>query len=279
MKHLLNDLSEEEKNNIREQHAGGMKVSNARFKTLLETKSGDVKPLVEQFEEDDYDFGFESPSCPSCKGNGCEECDGSGMKRNSVVNNDDKELYRGSPERLVKHMDSGEIVGTHKDGVGYTPNEFGKSLGHSSHPTSIPDYTKFDDDEMNDTISSRLSQPERRTQRGSSLDEKYSIREQGTTPTLSADYVSTRKVDDETVLKIRNLIIKEYVISDSEVKKSVGRCIGYLCRTEQRGSDGVIYPQSLDKRLESYERCRRKNTNATQFLPPAKVVEVLKTIM
>jgi hypothetical protein len=93
MKHLLNDLSEEEKNNIREQHAGGMKVSNARFKTLLETKSGDVKPLVEQFEEDDYDFGFESPSCPSCKGNGCEECDGSGMKRNSVVNNDENEPY------------------------------------------------------------------------------------------------------------------------------------------------------------------------------------------
>lgn len=170
MKHLLNDLSEEEKNNIREQHAGGMKVSNARFNTLLETKSGDVKPLVEQFEEDDYDFGFESPSCPSCKGNGCEECDGSGMKRNSVVNNDDKELYRGSPERLVKHMDSGEIVGTHKHGVGYTPNEFGKSLGHSSHPTSIPNYTKFDDDEMNNTISSRLSQPERRTQRWSSLE-------------------------------------------------------------------------------------------------------------
>ena len=128
MKHLLNDLSEEERNNIREQHAGGMKVSNARFNTLLETKSGDVKPFISE---------------------------------------------REAPERLVKHMDSGKIVGTHKYGVGYTPNEFGKSLGHSSHPTSIPDYTKFDDDdddEMNDTISSRLSQPERRTQRGSSLE-------------------------------------------------------------------------------------------------------------
>ena len=148
MKHLLNDLSEEEKNNIREQHAGGMKVSNARFKTLLETKSGDVKPLVEQFEEDDYDFGFESPSCPSCKGNGCEECDGSGMKRNSVVNNDDdEELYSGAPERLVKHMDSGKIVGTHKHGVGYTPNKHGIRLGHSSHPTSIPNFTKFDDED------------------------------------------------------------------------------------------------------------------------------------
>lgn len=48
MKHLLNDLSEEERNNIREQHAGGMKVSNARFNTLLETKSGDVKPFISE---------------------------------------------------------------------------------------------------------------------------------------------------------------------------------------------------------------------------------------
>jgi len=41
------------------------------------------------FEDDDYDFGFESPSCPSCKGNGCEECNGSGMKRNSIFKNDE----------------------------------------------------------------------------------------------------------------------------------------------------------------------------------------------
>jgi len=35
-------------------------------------------------DEDDHDFGFESPFCQSCKGNGCEECYGSGMKRNSI---------------------------------------------------------------------------------------------------------------------------------------------------------------------------------------------------
>ena len=33
---------------------------------------------------DDDDFGFESSFCKSCKGTGCEECDGSGMKRNSI---------------------------------------------------------------------------------------------------------------------------------------------------------------------------------------------------
>ena len=141
MKHLLNDLSEEERNNIREQHAGGMKVSNARFNTLLETKSGDVKPLVS---------------------------------------------------------------------------------------------------------------------------------EQGTTPTLSATTGSTSKADKDTAWKIYSQIIGEYGISDSEVKKAVVHCISDLCWTLKG---------DLDQRLKSYESCRRKNTNATQFLPPAKVVELLKTIM
>ena len=34
--------------------------------------------------DDDDDFGFDSPFCKGCKGTGCEECDGSGMKRNSI---------------------------------------------------------------------------------------------------------------------------------------------------------------------------------------------------
>jgi hypothetical protein len=46
MKHLLNNLSEEEKNSIREQHEGGMRIVNENFKKLVETKLGDVKPLV-----------------------------------------------------------------------------------------------------------------------------------------------------------------------------------------------------------------------------------------
>jgi len=52
MKHLLNNISEEEKNSIREQHTGGMKISTDKFKTLLESKLGDSKPLV---NEQSYD--------------------------------------------------------------------------------------------------------------------------------------------------------------------------------------------------------------------------------
>lgn len=57
MKHLLNNLSEEEKNSIREQHEGGMKLDTSRFRTLLEGKSGNVKPLVEQVEDDELPIG------------------------------------------------------------------------------------------------------------------------------------------------------------------------------------------------------------------------------
>ena len=48
MKHLLNSLTENEKNSIREQHTGGMKVMTENFSKLVNTKSGDVRTLVEQ---------------------------------------------------------------------------------------------------------------------------------------------------------------------------------------------------------------------------------------
>lgn len=48
MKHLLNNLSEQEKNAIREQHTGGMKLSNEKFRNLVEGKLGDVKTLVKE---------------------------------------------------------------------------------------------------------------------------------------------------------------------------------------------------------------------------------------
>lgn len=46
MKHLLNNLSQEEKNRILEQHSGGRSIDTSRFKKLLESTLGDVKPLV-----------------------------------------------------------------------------------------------------------------------------------------------------------------------------------------------------------------------------------------
>jgi len=48
MKHILNNLTEEEKNAIREQHSGGMKVMTENFSKLINSKLGDSKPLVNE---------------------------------------------------------------------------------------------------------------------------------------------------------------------------------------------------------------------------------------
>ena len=50
MKHLLNNMSESEKRAIREQHEGGMRIDTSRFRSLLESTVGNVKPLI--MEED-----------------------------------------------------------------------------------------------------------------------------------------------------------------------------------------------------------------------------------
>ena len=52
MKHILNDLTDQEKNAIREQHTGGMKVINKNFSKLLNSKLGDSKPLVAEQIQD-----------------------------------------------------------------------------------------------------------------------------------------------------------------------------------------------------------------------------------
>ena len=52
MKHLLNDMTEAEKNKIREQHTGGMKVMTEKFSKLVETKLGDVKQIVTEEKKD-----------------------------------------------------------------------------------------------------------------------------------------------------------------------------------------------------------------------------------
>jgi hypothetical protein len=51
MKHLLNDLSSEEKNSILEQHNGEIKIDTSKFRTLLESKLGDSKPLITEAEQ------------------------------------------------------------------------------------------------------------------------------------------------------------------------------------------------------------------------------------
>ena len=60
MKHLLNNISQEEKNRILEQHRGGMSIDTTRFKALLESTMGNVKPLI--IEDETKQEGEETKS-------------------------------------------------------------------------------------------------------------------------------------------------------------------------------------------------------------------------
>jgi hypothetical protein len=46
MKNLLNNISSDEKQRILEQHSGGKLIDTRNFRRLLESKLGDVKPLI-----------------------------------------------------------------------------------------------------------------------------------------------------------------------------------------------------------------------------------------
>lgn len=48
MKHLLNNLSETEKNKIQEQYNNSLIVETKRFKDLMKSKLGDVRPLINE---------------------------------------------------------------------------------------------------------------------------------------------------------------------------------------------------------------------------------------
>ena len=66
MKHILNNMSEQEKNSIREQHTGGMKVMTENFNKLINSKLGDSKPLLKEedmeMSDEQETFKFEGKS-------------------------------------------------------------------------------------------------------------------------------------------------------------------------------------------------------------------------
>ena len=63
MKHLLNNLSEEEKNSIREQHTGGMNVVSENFSKLINARLGDVRNYINE-QEERFNFDFNVDSLP-----------------------------------------------------------------------------------------------------------------------------------------------------------------------------------------------------------------------
>ena len=52
MKHLLNYMSQEEMNSIREQHAGGKKITVENFSNMVNKKLGEVPTLISESESE-----------------------------------------------------------------------------------------------------------------------------------------------------------------------------------------------------------------------------------
>jgi len=52
MKHLLNDMSQEEMNSIREQHTGGKKITVENFSNMVNKKLGEVPTLISESESE-----------------------------------------------------------------------------------------------------------------------------------------------------------------------------------------------------------------------------------
>ena len=70
MKHLLNNISQEEKNSILEQHQGGMKVITENFQKMVNKKLGDVPTFLNEAKME---------TCEQCgneltEGGECMEC-------------------------------------------------------------------------------------------------------------------------------------------------------------------------------------------------------------
>jgi len=54
------------------------------------------------------------------------------------------------PERIVSHIGTGKLVGSHKRGEGFRPSPHGEELGFKSHPTDIPHGTRLSGSEIGD---------------------------------------------------------------------------------------------------------------------------------
>ena len=112
MKHLLNNISEEEKNRIREQHEGGMNLAIDNFKKLVETKLGDAKPYLTEASQE---------TCEACGGMMVEgEC----VEQCSSMKEED-ELDEGLE---LKYLTIPQIESLAKEIVGKLDDDFKNQL-------------------------------------------------------------------------------------------------------------------------------------------------------
>lgn len=152
MKHLLNNLTEEEKNSIRNQHKDSIKVVTENFSRLINAKSGEVKPFLSEQDE----MGDEMINKP-----------GSGDNLRASVNVVIKNLTKGTEEdaknklyktedwsQLLSKIESGEnipswVKESRGYGVGVNVDKKGYNAGDSiviefEVPFTVTDLKQYD---------------------------------------------------------------------------------------------------------------------------------------
>ena len=101
MKHLLNNISQEEKNSILEQHQGGMEVITENFQKMVSKKLGDVPTFLNEAKME---------TCEQCgneltEGGECMEC---GSMYEEEMMEQDKKVVEISPEQMKMLHNKGE---------------------------------------------------------------------------------------------------------------------------------------------------------------------------
>ena len=112
MKHLLNNMTESEKNAIREQHSGGMKVMTEKFSKLVESKLGDSKPFVEEsFWSDNFGKpSIEKAAHTSLRGTGVSSTgkDDTNADNHNYIKFDGQKYYEDDIE-YAEYNDLGKL--------------------------------------------------------------------------------------------------------------------------------------------------------------------------
>jgi len=120
MKHLLNDMSSEEKNSIREQHTGGIQIDTTKFKSLLESKLGDAKPILsEQETVDAEEIAKEDGINPQEVSNMCQSKTVPPIIQNLIdkipedIKDEAKQIIKTLAGK-IKNMSLGQLMGLRK---------------------------------------------------------------------------------------------------------------------------------------------------------------------
>lgn len=139
MKHLLNNISEEEKNSILEQHKGGMKIFNENFNKMVNKKLGHVD-LYEQTEK--------TPSTSTENTMRLSDIDPSLFRNSDNVKREAMEIYNNDVRFAVSALNlfrllSQKVYEINKNEQGKTIEDLYMKDGGNRFKALVPDNTEI----------------------------------------------------------------------------------------------------------------------------------------